>query len=140
MVTMRTVRPPPLTMPLTPSRAGGGPGAPRPKTRSPESKTCTLALPLTPVSPSHLRASEAAGALYLLSQTADNLCERCSSTGHSRPAPSPRRRRTAKRSSACLRALWAGSSPRTHHLLPLQPGCSSNDPPQQGLLSKTEDR
>lgn len=133
MVTMRIMKPPPMKMHLAPSRAESSPGALHPKIHSPESKTCTLVLPLTTVSLPHLRALEA---LYLLSKTADNLCEHWSSTGHSRPALCPTGRRTPKRGSV----HWAEDTPRTHHLLTLHPGCSNNDPPLQGLLSETTDR
>lgn len=140
MVTMRTTKAPPRKTHLTPPRAESGPGALHPKTPSPESKTCTSVLRLTAASLTRLRASEPTEGLYLLSRTADHLCECWNSTGLSRPAPSPTGRRTAKRGSVHW-APWAESTPKTHHLLvPLHAGCSSNDPPLQGLLSKTADR
>ncbi|XP_035520748.1 ubiquitin-associated protein 1-like [Morone saxatilis] len=74
---------------------------PRPQesqtTQSPESKTCTMVLPLSTVSLTHLGASEATDGLYLLSKTTDKLCEYWSSTSPSRPAPSSWGRRTALR-------------------------------------------
>uniref|UniRef100_A0A3Q0S5P0 Ubiquitin associated protein 1-like a n=1 Tax=Amphilophus citrinellus TaxID=61819 RepID=A0A3Q0S5P0_AMPCI len=93
-------------------------------TQSPESKTCTLVLPRTTVRLTYLRVSEVTGAL-LLSQSVDSLCVRLSSTDHSRPVRSLRARRTSKRGSA----LWAGSSPKTHHPLDLPHPDTSNDPP-----------
>lgn len=115
-VTMRIMKAPPLRMHLTPSRAKSGPGAPHPKTLSPESKTRTS------VRPTPLWASDG---LHLLSKTAGNLCERW---------------RTAKRGSAHW-APRAESSPRTRHLLvPLHAGRSSNGPPLQGPSSKTANR
>lgn len=128
---------PPLKMHLTPLRAESGPGALHPKTHSPESKTCTVVLLLTTVSPTHLRASEDTDLLY---KTSDNLCERWSSRGHNRPAPSPRGRRMARRGSGHW-CLWEESILKAHHLLvPLHPVCRSNDPPLQGLSSKTAGR
>ncbi len=139
-VTLRTTKAPPLKMHLAPSRAESGPGVLHPETPSPESKRCTLVLPLTAASLTRLRSSEATEGLYLLSKTADHLCEHWSSTGHSRPALSPTGRRTAKRGSVRW-APWPESTYKTHHLLvPLHAGCSSNDPPLQGLLLKTADR
>lgn len=136
---MRIMKAPPLRKHASLSSAERGPGAPHPKTQSPGSKKCTSALPLT-VSPTHLGASEATKGLYLLSTTADNLCEHWSSTGHSRPAPASQARRTARRGSVQW-APSAESSPRTRHLLvPLHAGCSSRGPPLQALLSKTADR